>query len=68
VSRGGWGGKRIGDDAFVAADGSTVVRKDTKVLVVDVRSLSAQVGSQRMARTTAGEVTAERIMGCWTGK
>ena len=58
----------VGQGAFQVADGSVVVRKDYKVLLVDVTKLPAEL--RRSRRFSAGDVAinvAATIMGCWTG-
>jgi hypothetical protein len=57
----------LGDAAFATADGSVYVRKDFKVLKVDVSQLPGSVGAPPISRADAGEVVAQLIMGCWTG-
>ena len=58
---------RIGDEAFAAKNGSVVVRKDRKVLFVDVTKLPAAFGRPPLDRLTAAETIAITIMECWTG-
>jgi hypothetical protein len=57
----------LGDAAFATADGSVYVRKDFKVLKVDVSQLPSSVGAPPITRADVGEVVAQLIMGCWTG-
>jgi hypothetical protein len=57
----------LGQGAFQTTDGSMVVRKDWKVLLVDSAGLSAQFGQPL---TSSGEVAvtvADVILGCWNG-
>jgi hypothetical protein len=57
----------LGQGAFQTTDGSMVVRKDWKVLLVDTSRLPAQFGRPP---TTSGEVAvavADVILGCWSG-
>jgi hypothetical protein len=57
----------LGQGAFQTRDGSVVVRKDWKVLLVDVAGLPAQFGKPP---TDAGDVAvtvAIVILGCWAG-
>jgi hypothetical protein len=57
----------IGQGAFSVRDGSVVVRKDWKILLVDTSGLRGNVGSPP---TTPGEVAlnvAAVILGCWAG-
>ena len=58
---------RLGQGGFLTKDGSVVVRKDWKVLVVDDSGLPAQFGDPP---TPAGDVAvtvANVILGCWDG-
>ena len=57
----------LGQGAFVTPNGSMVVRKDYKVLFVDISRLPALFGSPRTARANAALNVATTIMGCWTG-
>jgi hypothetical protein len=57
----------LGDAAFATADGSVYVRKDFKVLKVDVSKLPAAVGTAPLSRADAAFLVAQLIMGCWTG-
>ena len=57
----------LGQGAFVTPNGSMVVRKDYKVLFVDISRLPALFGSPRTARANAAVNVATTIMGCWTG-
>jgi len=57
----------LGQGAFSENDGSVVVRKDWKVLTVDVTALPGQFG---VPPTSAGDVAvtvADVILGCWAG-
>jgi hypothetical protein len=57
----------LGQGAFQTTDGSMVVRKDWKVLLVDTAGLPAQFGQPL---TSSGEVAvtvADVILGCWNG-
>ncbi|MCU1457061.1 MAG: hypothetical protein JWL73_1153 [Actinomycetia bacterium] len=57
----------LGQGAFVATNGASVVRKDWKVLVVDVTKLPPKFGKQHLSPTLTGEGIAATVMGCWTG-
>jgi len=57
----------IGDAAYLAPDGSALVRKDFKVLWVDISGMPAQLGTPAVSRADAAYRTAVAIMGCWTG-
>jgi hypothetical protein len=57
----------LGQGAFSVADGSVVVRKDWKVLLVNTAGLHGKVG---VPPTSPGEialVVAAVILGCWSG-
>jgi hypothetical protein len=56
----------VGQEAYQGADGSVVVRKDFKVLQVDVAGMPAQVGSPAIDRSEAAVRVAIVVMGCWT--
>jgi hypothetical protein len=57
----------LGQGAYQGADGSMVVRKDDKVLQVDVAALPAQVGAPPIDRVEAAVRVAIVVMGCWSG-
>ncbi len=59
--------KGLGQGAFVAGDGSVVVRKDWKILVVDISGLHGMVGSPPYSRDTVALDAAAVILGCWSG-
>jgi len=57
----------LGQGAFQTTDGSVVVRKDWKVLLVDTAGLPAQFG---VPPTSSGDVAVtvgDIILGCWAG-
>jgi hypothetical protein len=57
----------LGQGAFQTTDGSVVVRKDWKVLLVDTSGLPAQFG---VPPTSSGDVAVtvgDVILGCWEG-
>jgi hypothetical protein len=57
----------LGQGAFQTTDGSVVVRKDWKVLLVDISGLPAQFG---VPPTSSGDVAVtvgDVILGCWEG-
>jgi hypothetical protein len=58
----------LGQDGFTGADGTSVVRKDNKVLVVDVTKLPAQFGSPPQTHLQASTTIAVALLGCWTGE
>jgi len=43
------------------------LRKDFKVLTLDVSKLPRSVGTAPVSRADAGASVAQLIMGCWTG-
>ncbi len=57
----------LGQDGFTSSDGTSVVRKDNKVLVVDVSNLPAQFGAPPQTPTEASQSIAVALLGCWTG-
>ena len=57
----------LGQDGFTGTDGTAVVRKDNKVLVVDVTKLPGQFGSPPQTRLQASNTIAVALLGCWTG-
>jgi len=58
---------QIGQGAFQTPNGSMVVRKDYKILLVDVTKLPAQFGVPSDTRGDVAINVSEAIMGCWTG-
>ena len=59
--------ENLGQGAFQATDGSVVVRKDWKVLLVNSSELPSQFG---VPPTSSGDVAvtvADVILGCWAG-
>lgn len=57
----------LGDGAFQTRNGSAVVRKDYRVLLVDVSHLPARFGKPLAARSDIAGGVAGVIMGCWIG-
>jgi hypothetical protein len=57
----------LGQGAFTTPNGSLVVRKDFKVLTVDVSGLPAQFGAPPQARSSVALSIGTVVMGCWTG-
>jgi hypothetical protein len=55
----------LGQGAFVTPNGSMVVRKDYKVLFVDISRLPAHFGAPLTARANAALNVATTIMDCW---
>jgi hypothetical protein len=56
----------LGDGAFTTTNNSVVVRKDTKVLTVDVQNLPAKFGNPADTPANVAISVAATIMGCWT--
>jgi hypothetical protein len=56
----------LGQGAWILKNNDVVVRKDYKVLLVDVQKLPATFGL-RMTRSDVATNVAVVIMGCWTG-
>ena len=59
--------KGLGQGAFVVGDGSVVVRKDWKILLVDISGLRGMVGSPPNPRDTVALDAAAVILDCWSG-
>ena len=57
----------LGEGAFTTKDKSAVVRKDYKVLLVDISKLPARFGNPPAGRDDIALNVAATIMGCWTG-
>ena len=57
----------LGDGAFITTDGSVVVRKDYKVLEVDISHLPARFGQPPQDRSDVAVSVATTLMGCWVG-
>ena len=57
----------LGQGAFSTTDGSVVVRKDYKVLLVDISGLPARFGAPATSAADAAISVADTIMGCWSG-
>jgi hypothetical protein len=57
----------VGQGAYVTTDGSIVVRKDWKVLYVDVSHLPAEFGQPPQSAADAALGVAATILGCWSG-
>jgi hypothetical protein len=57
----------IGQGAFQVKNGSVVVRKDFKVLLVDITKLPPQFGLPAAPRSDVAINVAQTIMSCWTG-
>jgi hypothetical protein len=57
----------LGQGAFQTSDGSVVVRKDWKVLLVDNAGLPSQFGVPPTSSGYVAVTVADVILGCWAG-
>lgn len=57
----------LGQGAFSTSDGSVVVRKDWKVLLVDIGPLPAQFGKPATSKSDVAYTVADIILACWAG-
>jgi hypothetical protein len=57
----------LGQGAFQLKNGNVVVRKDWKVLYVDISHLPAQFGEPPTSRADIAFTVADLILGCWAG-
>jgi hypothetical protein len=57
----------LGQTGFAGPDGSLYVRKDFKVLHVDVAGLPQRIGQAGYSRADAAFRVAAVVMSCWTG-
>lgn len=57
----------VGQSAFVTPNGSVVVRKDFKVLLVDDSALPATLSNPPLKPANVAMLVAKTIMGCWDG-
>lgn len=57
----------LGEGAYQTWNGSTVVRKDHLVLLVDATHLPPRFGTPSAPRADVSLSVAATIMGCWTG-
>lgn len=57
----------VGQGAFQTANGSVVVRKDWKVLLVDPTRLPTQFGNPPTTPSEIAVTVAYVILGCWAG-
>ena len=53
--------------AFSTTDGSVVMRKDFKVLLVDIKQLPATFGNPPVPRADSARLIMKAVLGCWTG-
>jgi hypothetical protein len=57
----------LGQSAVETTDGSMIVRKDWKVLVVNSAGLPAQFGQPPSSSRAVAQSVADVILGCWDG-
>jgi hypothetical protein len=57
----------LGQGAFQAPNGDVVVRKDWKILTVDIRGLPSQFGVPPTPAADVAVTVADVILGCWAG-
>ena len=57
----------LGQGAFIVSDGSVVVRKDWKILLVDISGVHGDVGSPPKPPGELALYVAQAILGCWAG-
>jgi hypothetical protein len=57
----------LGQGAFQATAGNVVVRKDWKVLVVNIAGLPPQFGQPATPSSDVAVTVADVILGCWAG-
>ncbi len=57
----------LGQAAVKTRDGSIVVRKDWKILLVNSAGLPAQFGQPPTSSDAAAQAVADVILGCWDG-
>jgi hypothetical protein len=59
--------RNLGQGGFQTANGSAVVRKDWKILTVDISDLPAQFGRPPTSRGDVAVTVADLILACWAG-
>jgi hypothetical protein len=57
----------FGQGAFITTNGSVIVRKDYKVLYIDVSKIPQNFGSPPQDRSNVALSIAATVMSCWTG-
>jgi hypothetical protein len=57
----------LGQGAFVTRDGSVVVRKDWRVLLVDISGLPREFGIPQTSAADVAVTVADVVIACWTG-
>jgi hypothetical protein len=59
--------RNLGQGAFRTSGGDVAVRKDWKVLLVNVSGLPSQFGQPPTSATDVAYTVADLILGCWNG-
>jgi hypothetical protein len=59
--------RNLGQGAFRTSAGDVVVRKDWKVLLVNISGLPTQFGRPPTGATDVAYTVADLILGCWDG-
>jgi hypothetical protein len=59
--------RNLGQGAFRTANGDVAVRKDWKVLLVNVAGLPSPFGQPATSATDVAYTVADVILGCWSG-
>ncbi len=59
--------RNLGQGAFQTSNGSVVVRKDWKVLTVDIADLPPEFGNPPTSRGDVAVTVADLILACWAG-
>jgi hypothetical protein len=57
----------LGQGAFTTTNGSVVVRKDWKILTVQISGLPPQFGVPPTSRGDVADTISDVILGCWAG-
>ena len=57
----------LGQGAFTTSNGSVVVRKDWKILTVQISGLPPQFGVPPTTRADVADTVSDVILGCWAG-
>jgi hypothetical protein len=57
----------LGQGAFTTSNGSVVVRKDWKVLLVNIAPLPAEFGKPATSKADIAYTVADIILACWAG-
>lgn len=59
--------RNLGQGAYQTAAGWMIVRKDWKVLSVDIAALPAQFGVPPTSRSDVAVTVADLVLACWSG-